>query len=232
MADSGVRSSWVTVCMRFRRRRISSRFSSLVLSSSPISLSRVLVQPDVQRPVARAQAVGVGIHFRRTLPLHGHQAVAEGVQFAGRGQYLYRPLAAQCAGKSAFLPPDGADARGPPRHLGQVVHQQAVRRLLPLHRLHDVQQVDFLVGQQGAEGVNLPGADVSRAVGFQRLQQAVRAQTQGVVAGAVSRLPSDDALAQRGEAGHVAVGGLDAFAQGVDFLCFCFNLTCPFPFMQ
>ena len=52
------------------------------------------VQFPVQCPVAVAQAVGVGIHFRRLPLLQGYQAVTELVQFFGGGEHLNGFLAA------------------------------------------------------------------------------------------------------------------------------------------
>ena len=163
-------------------------------------------QFPVQRPVTDAQAVGVCFHLRRLFPLQGGQAVAEGVEFPGGWQHLYGLLAAEEACQPAFLLPHGADTCSPSGYFGQVVHQQAVCLVLPLHQLHDVPQMGFLVRQEGAERVYLCRAHVFAAERFHGLQQAVGAQELGMVMAVVRFVPADDALAQQGKPGDTTVG--------------------------
>ena len=87
-----------------------------------------------------------------------------------------------------------------------MVHQQAVRVVLPLQRFHDVPQVCFFFRQEGAQGVYLCRAHIRRATGFQGLQQAVGAQELGMVMAVVRFVPADDALALQGKPGDKPVG--------------------------
>ena len=133
------------------------------------------VQFPVQCPVAVAQAVGVGFHFRRLPLLQGYQAVAELVQFFGGGEHLHGFLAAEYPCQPAFLLPHGADACRPTRHFGQMVHQEAVRLVLTGKDFRQVQQVGFLFRQEGAQGVYLCRTYIVPTMRFQGLQQAVGA---------------------------------------------------------
>ena len=111
------------------------------------------VQFPVQCPVAVAQAVGVGIHFRCLPLLDGYQAVAELVQFLGGGQYLHRFLASEEPCDTFLLLRNGVQTGGTFRHFGQVIYQEAVRLVLTGKDFRQVQQVGFLFRQEGAQGV-------------------------------------------------------------------------------
>lgn len=66
-----------------------------------------------------------------------------------------------------------------------MVHHEAVRFVLPLHRFHNVPQVGFFVRQEGAERVYLCRAHILPTMGLQGLQQAVGAQAEDAVTCAV-----------------------------------------------
>ena len=103
---------------------------------------------------------------------------------------------------------------------------------MPLHRLHDVPQVGFLVRQEGAEHVYLCRAHVFAAERFHGLQQAVGAQELGMVMAAVRFVPADDALAQQGKPGDAAVGVTDVTAHLPDGFRAGFYLPDAFVFMH
>ena len=131
------------------------------------------------------------------------------MQFLGRREHLYGFLGAQLSPEVVLLAPYGADMCCLPCHFGQVVHQEAVRLVLLLHCFHDAQQVFFFVCQHKTECVYLRRMHIRRAVGLQGLQQAVGAQPEGMVTGAVGSFPPDDALAENGEFHNALVDGID-----------------------
>ena len=88
-----------------------------------------------------------------------------------------------------------------------------------------MQQVGFLIRQEGTEGVYLRRMHILPAMWFQGLQQAVGAQALDMVVAAVRFIPADDTLAQKGKTGDAAVGGVDVVAYLPNFGYFHFNVT-------
>lgn len=101
-----------------------------------------------------------------------------------------------------------ADACRTPRHFGQVVHLQAVSVPLPFQRFHDVLEVVFLVDQQKTERVYLGRMHIRCTTRLQGSQQAVDAQSLGVVMMTIGIVPTNDALAQQREVGDAAVDSM------------------------
>ena len=154
------------------------------------------------------------------------------MQFLGGGEHLHGFLAAECPGYAFFLLFDGTHTGGTSRHFGQVVHQEAVRLVLTGKYFRQVKQVGFLFCQEGAQGVYLCRTYIVPTMRFQGLQQAVGAQTEDAVTGAVGFFPPDDTFAEGDKPSDVAVGGVDVVAHLPYLGGLGFYLSYPLPFMH
>ncbi|MDM8232877.1 hypothetical protein QUW56_05670 [Phocaeicola barnesiae] len=112
-----------------------------------------------------------------------------------------------------------------------MVCQQAVCLVLPPDGFHDVQQVEFLAFQQGAERVYLRRAHEVLAVGLHALQQAVGTQPLGAVVQVIAFFPAYHPLAQHGKRGDAAVGGVDVRPDFLYLHGFRLYLAHPLPFL-